>query len=92
MPISWKLTNSYKRYLLQTDYTKNITGSSLLAKRIVDALHEQGIEAVIKDEAESARLSGFASSMRNTVELSVNKDDLEKSKIIIDAMDKNPPD
>ncbi|MGB5370811.1 MAG: DUF2007 domain-containing protein [Flavobacteriaceae bacterium] len=44
-----------------------------MASRIVDALHEQGIEAVIKDEAESARLSGFASSMPNTVELYVNQ-------------------
>ncbi len=75
---------------MQTDYTKIFTGNSLLAKRIVDALHEQDIEAVVKDEAESARLSGFASSMLGTVELYVNKDELEKSNIIIDAMDTNP--
>ncbi len=72
---------------MHTDYTKIFTGNSLLAKRIVEALHEQGIEAVIKDEAESARLAGFASSMLGTVELFVNNDEVQRSETIVQQID-----
>lgn len=72
---------------MHTDYTKIFTGNSLLAKRIVEALHEQGIEAVSKDEAESARLAGFASSMLGTVELFVNNDEVQRSETIVQQID-----
>jgi hypothetical protein len=68
---------------MRTDYSKIFTGNSLLANRIVAALHEQGIGAVIKDEAESARLSGFASSMLGTVELYVNNDEVQLAETIV---------
>ena len=46
-------------------------------------LHEIGIEAVVKDEAESARLAGFASSMLGQVEIYVNNDELEKAMVVV---------
>lgn len=45
-----------------------------------------GIEAIIKDEAESARLAGFASSMLGQVDLFVNKDEVEKATTVVEAV------
>ena len=39
-----------------------------------------GIEAVIKDEAESGRLAGFGASSAGQVDLFVHKDEVEKAK------------
>ncbi len=47
-------------------------------------LHGIGIEAVVKDEAESARLAGFASSMLGQVEVYVHKDEAAKAAQIIE--------
>ena len=69
---------------MTSNYKKIFTGESLLAKQLVNKLHEIGIEAVVKDEAESARLAGFASSMLGQVELYVHKDEVEKAAQIIE--------
>ena len=69
---------------MTSNYKKIFTGESLLAKQLVSKLHEIGIEAVVKDEAESARLAGFASSMLGQVELYVHKDEVEKAAQIIE--------
>ena len=66
-----------------SNYKKVFTGESLIAKQMVARLHEAGIEAVVKDEAESARLAGFASSMLGQVDLLVHKDEEEKALTII---------
>ena len=55
---------------------------------MVSKLHEIGIEAVVKDEAESARLAGFASSMLGQVDLFVHKDELEKATVLVEAFSK----
>ncbi|NNG08960.1 MAG: DUF2007 domain-containing protein [Arenibacter sp.] len=68
---------------MTSNYKKIFTGESLLAKQIVGKLHEIGIEAVVKDEAESARLAGFASSMLGQVDLFVHKDEVEKAMALI---------
>ena len=69
---------------MTSNYKKIFTGESLLAKQLVSKLHGIGIEAVVKDEAESARLAGFASSMLGQVELYVHKDEVEKAAQIIE--------
>ncbi|MCP4976373.1 MAG: DUF2007 domain-containing protein [Maribacter sp.] len=69
---------------MTSNYKKIFTGESLLAKQIVGKLHEIGIEAVVKDEAESARLAGFASSMLGQVELYVNNDEVESATKIVE--------
>ena len=68
---------------MMSNYKKVFTGESLIAKQMVARLHEAGIEAVVKDEAESARLAGFASSMLGQVDLLVHKDEEEKALTII---------
>ncbi len=70
---------------MTTNYKKIFTGNSFTAKQIVSKLHKIGVEAVVKDEAESARLSGFASSMLGDVDLYVHKDEEEKALKVIDA-------
>jgi hypothetical protein len=67
---------------MQTDYTKIFSRSSLWAKKNVYALHEQGIAAMIKDEAESVRLSGFESSMLGKAVLYVFKDVIQLAETI----------
>ncbi|MBD0852105.1 putative signal transducing protein [Maribacter arenosus] len=68
---------------MTSNYKKIFTGDSLKAKLLVARLHEIGIEAVVKDEAESARLAGFASSMLGQVDVYVHKDEEEKALTVI---------
>ncbi len=69
---------------MTSNYKKIFTGESIAAKQIVSKLHEIGIEAVVKDEAESARLAGFASSMLGQVDILVHKDEFEKAAQLIE--------
>lgn len=73
---------------MKTNYRKIFSGDALLVKRLVSKLHELGIEPVVKDEAESARLAGFASSMLGQVDLYVHKDEIEKAMIVVDPSSK----
>ena len=70
---------------MTSNYKKIFTGNSFTTKQIVSKLHKIGVEAVVKDEAESARLAGFASSMLGDVDLYVHKDEVEKALKVIDA-------
>ena len=69
---------------MTSNYKKIFTGESIVAKQIINKLHEIGIEAVVKDEAESARLAGFASSMLGQVDIFVHKDEFEKAALLIE--------
>mgnify|MGYP001813676579 CR=1 FL=1 len=73
---------------MTSDYKKIFTGDSMRAHRIVSKLHGIGIEAVVKDEAESARLAGFASAMLGQVDLYVNKDEVEQAMKIVEDFNK----
>jgi len=68
---------------MTSNYKKIFTGDSIVAKQIANKLHEIGIEAVVKDEAESARLAGFASSMLGQVDIFVHKDEFEKAMVVV---------
>lgn len=69
---------------MTSNYKKIFTGDSMKAKQIASQLHEIGIEAVVKDEAESARLAGFASSMLGQVDVFIHKDEYEKAALLIE--------
>ncbi len=71
---------------MKSNYTRIFTGDSLIAKQIISRLHEIGIEAIVKDEAESARLAGFASSMLGQVDLYVNNDEVDKAKVMVNEI------
>lgn len=68
---------------MKSNYKKIFTGNSFTAKQLVAQLHEIGIEAVVKDEAESARMAGFASSMLGDVDVFVHKDEVEKAMAVV---------
>ncbi|NHF58050.1 DUF2007 domain-containing protein [Flavobacteriaceae bacterium TP-CH-4] len=74
---------------MDSDYAKIFSGNNLLGKRIATRLHETGIEAVVKDEAESARLAGFASAMLDQVDIYVNNDEVARAREIVDEVRKN---
>ncbi|WP_246200199.1 putative signal transducing protein [Maribacter luteus] len=68
---------------MKTNYKKIYTGESFVAQQIVSQLHGMGIEAILKDEAESARLAGFASSMLGQVDVYVHKEEVEKANAVV---------
>jgi len=70
---------------MDSNYSKVFSGNQFVAKKIVDQLQEIGIRAIVKDETESARMAGFASTMDGDVELYVHNDELEKAKRILDG-------
>ncbi|MRI00353.1 DUF2007 domain-containing protein [Kriegella sp. EG-1] len=68
--------------MMKSNYLKIFSGNQFEVNKIASELRKVGIEAVIKDEAESARLSGFASST-SSVYLYVHQDELEKAEKVI---------
>ena len=68
---------------MEADYIKIYSGNAIIGKRIELELLDLGISPVIKDEAESARLAGFASSMLGTIELHVSQDEKEKALAVV---------
>ncbi|SHJ19276.1 Putative signal transducing protein [Mesonia phycicola] len=64
-------------------FSRILTDSSIIVNRIAYLLQDNNIDYKIKDNVESARLAGFGSP-NNNVELYVLKNDLEKSKVLID--------
>jgi len=70
---------------METNYTRIFIGNTAEAQSIVSRLKDIGIIAVVKDEAESARLAGFASSMLGEAEVFVHNDELEQAEKALDA-------
>lgn len=68
---------------METEYVKIYTGNAIIGKRIELELLDMGIAPVIKDEGESARLAGFASSMLGAIELHVSQDEKEKALAVV---------
>ncbi|MDT7829991.1 DUF2007 domain-containing protein [Pricia sp. S334] len=69
-----------------SDYTKIYTGNSMLTQRIVSELQKMGIEPVVKDESESARLAGFAANIDGDREIHVHNDEVEKAQSIVERI------
>ena len=70
---------------MDTNYTRIFIGNTAEAQNIVSRLEDVGINAVVKDEAESARLAGFASSMLGDAEVFVHNDELAKAEKALDS-------
>lgn len=70
---------------MDSNYTRIFVGNAITSKGIINQLKEIGITAVVKDEAESARLAGFASSMLDEVEVYVHNDELEKAEKVLNS-------
>lgn len=70
---------------MDTNYTRIFVGNTAQAQSIVSRLKDIGIIAVVKDEAESARLAGFASSMLGEAEVFVHNEELEQAEKVLDS-------
>ena len=70
---------------MDSNYTRIFIGNLAKAQSISSRLKEVDIIAVIKDEAESARLAGFASSMLGDAEVFVHNDELAKAEKALEA-------
>lgn len=70
---------------MDSNYTRIFFGNTIEAQKVVKQLKEIGIIAVVKDQAESARLAGFASpsSILGEAEVYVHNDELERAKAVI---------
>ncbi len=64
---------------MSSDYTKIYTGNPFITQLIVSELREMGIEPIVKDESESARLAGFAANIDGDREIHVNNDEADKA-------------
>lgn len=72
---------------MDSNYTRIYFGNTIEAQKIVSRLKEIEIAAIVKDQAKSARMGGFASpaSVLGEVEVFVHIDELEKAKKVLDA-------
>jgi len=68
---------------MESNYIKIYSGNAIIGKRIELELIDNGITPIYKDEGESARLAGFASSMLGNVELHVNQDEKDKALEVV---------
>ena len=70
---------------METNYNKIYTGNFLLVQLLVSELEKVGINPIIKDEAESARLAGFGTFSQGLQDLYVHDDNVDKAKAVIET-------
>lgn len=70
---------------MDSNYKRIFVGNRIEAQAITSRLKEIGIVAVVKDEGESARKAGFASSLLDEAEVYVHNDELEKAEKALNA-------
>ncbi|HDZ14883.1 hypothetical protein LCGC14_1557800 [marine sediment metagenome] len=71
---------------MSSDYTKIYTGNPFITQLIITELNEAGIEPIVKDESESARLAGFAANIDGDREIHVHKGQVEKAADIVNRI------
>lgn len=71
------------QHMSLNEYTKIFSGSFIIVRLILDHLENAGINAIVKDESESGRLAGFASSMEGLQEVYVSQEELYKAIPIV---------
>ena len=71
---------------MSSDYTKIYTGNPFIVQQIVTRLQEMGIEPIVKDASESARLAGFAANIDGAREIHVNNDEVDGAKAVVDRI------
>lgn len=68
--------------MTDSNYTRVYTGNFAQVQAIISRLEEIGINAVVKDEGESARLAAFAAPAAMQ-QIFVHKDELDKAVPIV---------
>ena len=78
---------------MESNYIKIFTGSFIIVQHITDNLKEIGINSIVKDDTESARLGGFGGGIvPGFQEIFVNKDELDKAIPIVEEIVANIKD
>lgn len=72
--------------MLDSNYIKVFSGSFIIVQLVQDRLDSAGISGIVKDESESGRLAGFASTTQGFQELYVSKEELDHAIPIIEAV------
>lgn len=71
---------------MSSDYTKIFTGNPFISQLIITGLKETGIEPIVKDESESARLAGFAANIDGDREIHVHNGQVDKATDIVNRI------
>lgn len=71
---------------MSADYTKIFTGNPFISQLIIKELKETGIEPIVKDESESARLAGFAANIDGDREIHVHNGEVDKANAIVNRV------
>jgi hypothetical protein len=71
---------------MSSDYTKIYTGNPFITQRIVKELQEMGVEPIVKDESESARLAGFAANIDGDREIHVNNEEVDGAMVVVERV------
>ncbi|MFP2997595.1 DUF2007 domain-containing protein [Spongiivirga sp. MCCC 1A20706] len=74
--------------MTDSNYTRVYTGNFAQVQSIVSRLKELGISAVVRDDAESARLGGFGAPA-GMQQIFVHKDELDKAVPLVQEMSAN---
>ena len=74
---------------MDSNYTRIFIGSQVEAQAVLATLEAVGISAVVKDEAESARLAGFGSAPTSSTEIFVHNDELAKAQEAMNETSEN---
>ena len=67
-------------------FIKIFTGNAISVLSLRNALEEQNIVAVVKDDSESARLAGFGMVAPSLQEMFVHEDELDQAIKIIESL------
>ena len=68
---------------MASNYIKIYTGSLFIVQQIIERLKGLGISSIIKDETESGRLAGFASSIYGNQDLYVRVNEANEAIPIV---------
>lgn len=72
--------------MLNDNYIKVFSGTFIFVQMVLDRLERVGINAIVKDESESGRLAGFASTIQGFQEIYVSKEELKVAVPIIETV------
>lgn len=78
--------NLYLLSMLDNEYIKIFSGTFIIVQLLKDRLENVGINAIVKDESESARMAGFGSSFQGFQELLVSSTELDAAIPVLDAV------
>ena len=71
--------------MTESNYLKIFTGDFIIVQRIINELEKIDINAIVKDQTESARLAGFGGGIvPGFQQIFVHQDELDKANEVIE--------